>query len=56
MTKKTEQVQEQQLQLFYDRPLAKGVPNRTFSKNEVLFNVWLKTVFKQSIWQTLKST
>ena len=42
MTKKTEQVQEQQLQLFYDRPLAKGVPNRTFSKNEVLFNVWLK--------------
>lgn len=42
MYKNAEQVQEQQLQLFYDRPLAKGVPNRTFSKNEVFFNVWLK--------------
>lgn len=45
------QEEEQQLQLFYDRPLARGVPEKTLSKNEILFHVWIKNCIQKAYFQ-----
>ena len=41
-TKEKKREESKQKQLFYNRPLAKAIPDRTLSKNEVLMSVWVK--------------